>query len=589
MKVQMHKLMKTTTIFLCLILLGFSSAGTLRADPHITSWFTTYSGRYARIYTSDTAKTNGASVTTWTNGTTIQSSPAYCGVQEIDSSSNWVYIRSSGLASFVMGPWYLDSQHTQNFPNWPINEKVFYRIPRSPSVPSNHTSTGGGPIGYFVDGAAMFNSWDAYYWNGSSDVQAGGGAMGYWNRDAYVNEGPSFDPNNAHQANGQYHYHVNPPALRYLLGDHIVFNPTNKFYLEDTTAPTKHSPLLGWVADGYPIYGPYGYSTPMNPASGVRRMISGYVLRNGQMGTQNLTSVGRTSIPAWAARLYNVSSNQSGPTVSASYPLGRYMEDNDYLGDLGYTQGVNFDLDEFNGRFCVTPEYPNGTYAYFVSISSNGTPVFPYNIGRGYYGTPSGGNVTTLAETVITNFLGGPNLPPVLKAPKISGGMVTLTWSATEGGTYLVASTTNMSSWTTNTTNVSAVLDTGGYTNSSPENQKFFRVARTALAAYDPVSGTGSTGGGSNSVAPGGSASRGTTVTVTIALPTTPPQPPANNVPTSVTLAGSITGTSIQKPSQGTVIATFAIPANAPTGAQNIVIVFNPAPTYTMTGAFTIN
>jgi len=37
------------------------------------------------------------------------------------------------------------------------------------------------------------------------------------------------------------------------------------------------------------------------------------------------------------------------------------------------------------------------------------------------------------------------------------------------------------------------------------------------------------------------------------------------------------------------VIATFAIPAGAPTGAQNLVIVFNPAPTYTMNGAFTIN
>ena len=74
-----------------------------------------------------------------------------------------------------------------------------------------------------------------------------------------------------------------------------------------------------------------------------------------------------------------------------------------------------------------------------------------------------------------------------------------------------------------------------------------------------------------------------------ITLPTTPPQPPANLIPTSVTLAGPITGTSVSRPAQGTVIATFAIPAGAPTGAQNIVVTFNPAPTYTMTGAFTIN
>jgi hypothetical protein len=27
------------------------------------------------------------------------------------------------------------------------------------------------------------------------------------------------------------------------------------------------------------------------------------------------------------------------------------------LGDLGYTNGVQFDLDEYNGRQCVTPEF----------------------------------------------------------------------------------------------------------------------------------------------------------------------------------------------------------------------------------------
>ena len=111
-------------------------------------------------------------------------------------------------------------------------------------------------------------------------------------------------------------------------------------------------------------------------------MISGYVLRNGQYGTSNLTANGRTTIPQWAVRAFGVNSNQSGPSVSSSYPLDRYMEDNDYLGDHGYVQGVDFDLEEYNGQWCVTPEFPNGTYAYFVSISSNGTPTFPYNIGR---------------------------------------------------------------------------------------------------------------------------------------------------------------------------------------------------------------
>jgi hypothetical protein len=116
---------------------------------------------------------------------------------------------------------------------------------------------------------------------------------------------------------------------------------------------------------------------------------------------------------------------------------------------------------------------------------------------------------------------------------------------------------------------------------------RYFRVARTALASY--YGGVNTNGGGGGAVAPGGSAGRGTTVTVTITLPTTPPQPPANLVPTSVTLAGSIAGASISRPSAGTVLATFAIPAGAATGLQNIVVTFNPAPTYNLTGAFTIN
>ena len=27
------------------------------------------------------------------------------------------------------------------------------------------------------------------------------------------------------------------------------------------------------------------------------------------------------------------------------------------------------DLDEHNGRYCVTPDFPNGVYAYFATIS----------------------------------------------------------------------------------------------------------------------------------------------------------------------------------------------------------------------------
>ncbi|MFO1487999.1 MAG: YHYH protein [Verrucomicrobiota bacterium] len=564
-------------------------AGTIRsasADPYIDSWFTANSGKYARLYTTDAAKSAGTAATTWSNGSQTQSLPAYAGVQEIYSSTSWVYIRSTGLGSHVMGPWYLDAGHAQAFPNYPVNQKVFYRFPRTPSVPASKTLTALGAIGYFVDGIAMFDSRDGFVWTGSAESGSG---TGYWNREAYVNEGVTFDPGYAHQEQtGQHHYHANPIALRYLLGDHVDFNSATKTYSESTNVVAKHSPILGWVRDGFPVYGPYGYASASNSASGIRRMVSGYVLRNGQNGTQNLTLVGRTNIPQWAVRVYGVAAAQTGPTVSTTYPLGRYMEDNDYLGDLGKVQGVDFDLDEYNGRWCVTPEFPGGTYAYFVSISSNGVPTYPYNIGRAFYGSPNGASVTTLAETVTTNFLGGPKASALLNRPAAKNNVVTLTWSAVEGGTYRVESSTNLTTWTTNATGLAASLNSGAYTNNSADAQRFYRVAMTDLAAYDPVSGTSGTGGTTFAV-PGGSVSRGsgTNITLTITLPGTPPSPPANAPITSVTM-GSLTAVSTSYQTSGTVLATFNIPANATLGAQTVTVQFS-IPSFQFVNGFTIN
>jgi len=47
------------------------------------------------------------------------------------------------------------------------------------------------------------------------------------------------------------------------------------------------------------------------------------------------------------------------------------------------------DLDQYNGRYCYTPDYPSGTYAYFTTIDSDGGPVFPYVLGPSYYGSPA--------------------------------------------------------------------------------------------------------------------------------------------------------------------------------------------------------
>jgi len=141
--------------------------------------------------------------------------------------------------------------------------------------------------------------------------------------------------------------------------------------LYKNTATTIHSPLVGFAFDGYPIYGPYGYSVATNATSAVARMKSGDSLRN-------ITT--RTTLPC------NLAASQTGSAVSTTYPIGTYCEDYEWLAANGG------DLDKYNGRFCVTPDYPSGTYAYFVTIDATGKAAFPYYIGIEYYGTPDNKN-----------------------------------------------------------------------------------------------------------------------------------------------------------------------------------------------------
>jgi hypothetical protein len=60
-------------------------------------------------------------------------------------------------------------------------------------------------------------------------------------------------------------------------------------------------------------------------------------------------------------------------------PGGRY--DGTFTADYEYVPGMG-DLDECNGRRCITPDFPQGTYAYFLTED---WPVIP----RRYRGTPS--------------------------------------------------------------------------------------------------------------------------------------------------------------------------------------------------------
>jgi len=110
----------------------------------------------------------------------------------------------------------------------------------------------------------------------------------------------------------------------------------------------KHSPIVGWAYDGCPIYGPYAYEFT-NGSGSIIRMVSGY--------TRN--------------------------KVSPSQSI-------DCIEDYTFTNTGT--LDENNGRFAVTPEYPQGIYAYYCTIDENNNPVFPYIIGNTFNYIPEESN-----------------------------------------------------------------------------------------------------------------------------------------------------------------------------------------------------
>src|SRR5262249_58639530 len=118
----------------------------------------------------------------------------------------------------------------------------------------------------------------------------------------------------------------------------------------------------------------------------------------------------------------NLASNQYGTDLSAKFPLGRYVQDYEYVAGFG-------DLDQYNGRYAVTPDYPNGTYAYFVTLGADGTPAFPCIINLQFYGTPSTGNLNVAGDAV-DYFNSGTLTQAASNDPKLS------TWYTKGSGQY---------------------------------------------------------------------------------------------------------------------------------------------------------
>ena len=129
------------------------------------------------------------------------------------------------------------------------------------------------------------------------------------------------DTHNAHtQPDGAYHYHGSPEAM----------------FADDGSVA---SPVIGFAADGFPIFGPY-----IDDNGSIRKVISGYTLKAGA----------RTDMPGQGA-----------------LPPGDY--DGTFRDDYEFTSAG--DLDACNGMT------RNGSYGYYI------TDTFPWVLGC-FTGTP---------------------------------------------------------------------------------------------------------------------------------------------------------------------------------------------------------
>jgi hypothetical protein len=93
-----------------------------------------------------------------------------------------------------------------------------------------------------------------------------------------------------------------------------------------------------------------------------------------------------------------------GPPVSATYPLGYFREDYQYNITSSATPDY---LDEHNGRYCITPEYPLGIYCYFATVDANWNSAYPYLVGPTFYGTKVVADVAAITGPV-TEYIPSP-------------------------------------------------------------------------------------------------------------------------------------------------------------------------------------
>jgi hypothetical protein len=344
-------------------LFAFTSISVAQTNPIITTFIQNQTGITGRHYIEG-------------NSTPIVDA-VLANVQSVDYSDDWVYITATGIPAYITGP-FLDGN-----PSLAQDQDAIYKLPLIPiENTGTPTETTPGNIGVFINGVSLFDYRDGVAWNndtmnlcggpGNPPCPGGPFATQNWNRDAIPAEMGGFDCNKAHPAMGNYHHHQNPSAFN--LDLIVVSNicdtyPADGLYVIDTES---HSPLIGFAYDGFPIYGAYGFANT-DGTGGIVKMNSSYEL------------------PGATTRV-------NGPDMGGTYFEGYFREDYSYVS---HTE--DYYLDEHNGRFAITPEYPEGVYAYYATVDENHNSTYPYAVGPTFYGNVVAENVNVIIEET-TNY-----------------------------------------------------------------------------------------------------------------------------------------------------------------------------------------
>ncbi|MFZ9201604.1 MAG: YHYH protein [Opitutales bacterium] len=225
----------------------------------------------------------------------------------IRTEGDWRLIEANGIPNHVTGRF-----PNRNNPN-PLSEKSYaFRVTLRPQAAAKPTPTGYAWLGVALNGVPLEPGTQEFW---KDDRTCG------WHHEAIGGESNlGIDQSLAHvQPNGAYHYHGPPLGLIEALGG-------------EGKAPL----LVGWAADGFPIYGKQCHASATDARSPLREMRPSYRLKSGNRPT------------------------------GAKDPGGKH--DGNFTEDFEYAAGLG-DLDECNGHVGVTPEFPKGTYHYHATTA----------------------------------------------------------------------------------------------------------------------------------------------------------------------------------------------------------------------------